>query len=326
MPNYFLSVFDSLISNACVVSCAVMVALLLDLIFGEPPHRVHPVVIMGHYLAAVGRHVSRSIVAVSRPGLEFCLGAMGWFVGATLVLTLALVTSWAIKALHPLIQAALLGALLKPLFSWRMLRDEVRSVEVALSESLSAGQQRVGRLVSRDVTALSETQVREAAISTLAENLNDSVVAPLFWFVLAGIPGAALYRYANTADAMWGYRGERSGRDWSWAGKWAARADDVLSWLPARLTALLIVLPSLGRGWATLAVNARLTPSPNSGWPMGAMALSLGIRLGKQGVYVLNSKGRLPLKADTAKALQRCSQVVGMLALAATTVLAAGLT
>ncbi len=88
--------------------------------------------------------------------------------------------------------------------------------------------------------------MRESAIESLAENLNDSVVAPIFWFVLFGLPGAALYRFANTADAMWGYRGLRHGVNWEWAGKWAARADDVLSWLPARLTALLLVLCS---GW-----------------------------------------------------------------------------
>src|SRR5690606_3824928 len=129
-------------------------------------------------------------------------------------------------------QALALGLLLKPMFSWRMLRDEVHAVEQALGESLAAGRARLAWLVSRDVSALDASQVRESAIESLAENLNDSVVAPLFWFAVAGLPGAALYRFANTADAMWGYRGERHGRDWTWAGKWAARADDLLSWLP----------------------------------------------------------------------------------------------
>ena len=116
------------------------------------------------------------------------------------------------------LRAVLLGGLLKPLMSWRMLRDEVAAVEHALAQSLQAGQQRLARLVSRDVTQLDAPQVRESAIETLAENLNDSVVAPLFWFVLLGLPGAALYRFANTADAMWGYRGR-----YEWVGKWAAR-------------------------------------------------------------------------------------------------------
>src|SRR5690606_4699726 len=133
-----------------------------------------------------------------------------------------------------------LGLLLKPLLAWRLLREEVQGVEAALAESVEAGRARLARLVSRDVAPLSATEVRESAIESLAENLNDSVVAPLFWFVLAGLPGAALYRFANTADAMWGYRGARGGRVWEWAGKWAAHADDALSWLPARLTALLL--------------------------------------------------------------------------------------
>lgn len=306
--------------DAPVLAGAVLVALALDVLFGEPPARLHPVVAMGHYLGAVGRRVSRAAGAVPRPGAEFWLGALGWCAGAALVAALAWAAGWWMQTLHPLAQAALLGALLKPLLSWRMLRDEVRAVEAALAESLAAGRQRVGWLVSRDVTHLSETQVREAAVSTLAENLNDSVVAPLFWFAVAGLPGAALYRFANTADAMWGYRGERGGRDWTWAGKWAARVDDALSWLPARLTALLIALPAVGRGWSAVVANAGRTPSPNGGWPMGALAVCLGIRLGKPGVYELNAQGRAPLAGDTAQALRRCGQVVAMLSVVAASV------
>ncbi|MGS0755062.1 CobD/CbiB family cobalamin biosynthesis protein [Roseateles sp. GG27B] len=175
--------------------------------------------------------------------------------------------------------AALLGLLLKPLLAWAMLRDEVLAVEAALGRSLEDGRTQLARLVSRDTGQLSAEEVREAAIETLAENLNDSVVAPLFWFALLGLPGAAVYRFANTADAMWGYRGV-----WEWAGKWAAMADDLLSWLPARLTALALL------GWrpgllCALAQEARRTPSPSSGWPMAAMALRLEVRLAKPGVH-----------------------------------------
>lgn len=311
--------------NAAVLAGAVLVALALDLLFGEPPARLHPVVAMGRYLGAVGRRVSRAAGAAPRPGDEFWRGALGWCVGAVLVASVAWAAGGAMQTLPPMWQAALLGVLLKPMLSWRMLRDEVRAVEAALAESLDAGRLRVGWLVSRDVTHLSETQVREAAVSTLAENLNDSVVAPLFWFAVAGLPGAALYRFANTADAMWGYRGERGGRDWTWAGKWAARLDDALSWLPARLTALLIAWPTVGRGWSHVVANAGLTPSPNGGWPMGALAVGLGIRLGKPGVYELNPDGRTPVAGDTAQALRRCGQVVGVLALVAAAVAVGGL-
>ena len=308
-------------AGAAVLAGAVLVALTLDLLFGEPSAWLHPVVVMGRYLESVGRRVSRPAGAVPRPGTEFWQGALGWCAGAALVVALACAAGWTAQSMHPVAQALLLGVLLKPMLSWRMLRDEVRAVESALAESLAAGRARLGWLVSRDVTSLSETQVREAAVSTLAENLNDSVVAPLFWFAIAGLPGAALYRFANTADAMWGYQGERDGRDWTWAGKWAARVDDVLCWVPARLTALLIALPAWGRGWMEVVANAGRTPSPNGGWPMGAMAVGLGIRLGKPGVYQLNPAGRPPVAFDTALALRRCGQVVVMLALLASGVL-----
>ncbi|WP_296870713.1 adenosylcobinamide-phosphate synthase CbiB [Tibeticola sp.] len=310
--------------DAPVLAGAVLVALAWDWRFGEPAERLHPVVWMGHYLGAVGRRIARPASAVPRPGAEFWAGALAWCLGAALVLALATAAALLLRPLHPLLQALGLGVMLKPLLAWRMLRDEVRAVEAALERSLQAGRQRVARLVSRDVHVLSPTQVREAAVSTLAENLNDSVVAPLFWFAVAGLPGAALYRFANTADAMWGYRGERGGRDWTWAGKWAARVDDGLSWLPARLSALLIALPSGGRGWMEVAANAGRTPSPNGGWPMGALAVALGIRLGKPGVYELNPAGRPPQAADTARAVRRCGQAVAALALlAAAVVLAA---
>lgn len=160
---------------------------------------------------------------------------------------------------------------------------------------------------------LDAAAVRESAIESLAENLSDSVVAPLFWFVLLGLPGAALYRFANTADAMWGYPGMRGGRYWQWAGKWAARADDSLSWLPARLTALLLWLAARGVRWSALRALARATPSPNGGWPMGAMALALGVRLSKPGVYVLNAAGRAARAEDTRRAVDLASRSIAAL-------------
>lgn len=220
-----------------------------------------------------------------------------------------IVPAWDSPLMHSLLAGLLLGLLLKPLLAWALLRSSVQAVESALDVSLDAGRERLRWLVSRDVNQLSEAQVRESAIETLAENLNDSVIAPLFWFVLLGLPGAALYRFANTADAMWGYRGVYQGHNWEWAGKWAARADDMLSWIPARLTALLLwvafVIPP-GRGpvaWGRLPAQARRTPSPNSGWPMAAMALALHVCLHKPGVYALNEGARAPVGSDMARAL-----------------------
>lgn len=295
---------------ALLLPLAMALALLVDGL-GEPPTWAHPVVGMGRYLG---------LFKLTRlpPAPGFMAGALAWLLGAAAVTLIALwLEGWVLLALQPWASplrlmgaAVLLGLLLKPLLAWRMLADEAMAVETALGESLQAGRARLSRLVSRDTSALTETDVREAAIETLAENLNDSVIAPLFWFAIAGLPGAALYRFANTADAMWGYRDERE-----WCGKWAARADDVLSWLPARLTALLLRPPSL----LAVAREARRTPSPNSGWPMAAMALRLGVRLGKPGVYSLHASGQ-PVAAG---ALQAARTVAGQAVAAGTMLMAA---
>ena len=209
-----------------------------------------------------------------------------------------------------------MGVLLKPLLSWRMLKEEVLAVEAALQQSLPAGRERLSWLVSRDTAQLDAATVRESAIETLAENLSDSVIAPLFWFAVAGLPGAAVYRLANTADAMWGYPGWRGQGDkrrhWQWAGKWAARADDVLNWIPARITALWLALVAGGVSWSGLRRDARVTPSPNGGWPMGAMAQALGVHLSKPGVYQLNPQGRAPESEDLQKSVKLASKVIAV--------------
>lgn len=294
---------------------AMLVALLVDYCFGEPPVRWHPVVWMGNYLGWAGRLFAPAIgVVPSKVTAPFTAGALAWCVGAAGVFILAALLSMWVAQANWVFQVLLLGLLLKPMLAWRVLRDEVHAVEEALQRSLPEGRQQVARLVSRDVNGLSEAQVRQAAISTLAENLNDSVVAPLFWFAVLGLPGAAVYRFANTADAMWGYLGERAGRDWTWAGKWAARADDVLSWLPARITAVLICLLFKGRGLFQLPGIAQQTPSPNGGWPMGALALGMNICLEKKGVYCLNRQGEAPRSGHIEAALHACAQVVVFIA------------
>ncbi len=227
-----------------------------------------------------------------------------------MVLIVAWATQWAAFQLPWYLSVLLLGLALKPMLAWAMLRSEVQAVEAALGKSLDLGRKRLSMLVSRDTSCLSESEVRESAIESLAENLNDSVVAPIFWFVLFGLPGAALYRFANTADAMWGYKGSRDGINWEWAGKWAARADDVLSWLPARITALLLAMVAGGLSLKKLTQEAHKTPSPNSGWPMAAMALALNVSLRKLGVYVLNPDGHQPKAADTVLAQKYALKVV----------------
>ena len=288
---------------------ALLVALLVDRYFGEPPARLHPVVWMGNFLDWAAGRVHPKPFPAARDLRAFGVAALYWGLGAAVTLTGACAFQWAALRLPWYLAAPLLGLALKPMLAWAMLQREVQAVEDALEESIGAGRERLRWLVSRDTSTLSASEVRESAIESLAENLNDSVVAPIFWFVLFGLPGAALYRFANTADAMWGYRGVRNGVNWEWAGKWAAWADDVLSWLPARLTALLLALVGGGLSLHMIRIEARKTPSPNSGWPMAAMALALGVCLHKPGVYALNPSGGAPQPSNTDQSLKYASKV-----------------
>lgn len=292
---------------------ALLVALCLDRWFGEPAARWHPVVWMGGYLRLAGEALAPAQAGPPRRHRQMALllgGALAWLAGAVAVGLAAFAIERAALEFAAGAAGLLLGVALKPLLAWRMLREETAAVELGLARSLDAARAQLGRLVSRDVASLTETQVRESAIESLAENLNDSLVAPVFWFLLLGLPGAAVYRFANTADAMWGYRGQRGGRDWEWVGKWAARADDVLSWLPARITALLLGAVAGGLPWGLLRREAGRTPSPNSGWPMAAMALALGVCLRKPGVYALNGAGRAPQRADAQRAQTLAARAV----------------
>jgi adenosylcobinamide-phosphate synthase len=299
---------------AAFAAVALCTAWVLDACFGEPRNAWHPVAWLGRLLAPVGAQLVRWPRRAAFVG-----GALAWSCGAVALAGAAaafqsLLMHAALACARPvpctLVAAIACGVLLKPCFAWRMLHDEVRGVEEALAVSLQAGRDRAARLVSRDVQTLDEAAVRETAIETLAENLNDSVVAPLFWFTVAGLPGAVVYRFANTCDAMWGYRGR-----FEWAGKWAARADDVLSWVPARITAALLAPFWMLTGHRRLRREAARTPSPNGGWPMAAMALQLGVRLRKPGVYALNARAPSPDAVQHAEAL-RCASVAARAALA----------
>lgn len=278
------------------VAAAVALAAVLDWRLGEPRNAWHPVAWLGTAAGVLGRRLP-----AAPAGRAIAAGTLAWalVVGATVALAAGV--QWVLWQLPPWAAVPLLALALKPAFAWRMLHDEVAAVEAAFDQGLPAARARLARLCSRDVQALDAQGVRETAIETLAENLNDSLVAPLMWFAVAGLPGAWAWRAVNTLDALWGYRSAR----WQWAGRCAARADDVLGWLPARLSAALLWQAGGARGLAPSALwrEAARTPSPNGGWPMGAMALQLGVRLGKPGVYTLHAAGRAPLATDTRQAL-----------------------
>ena len=201
---------------------------------------------------------------------------------------------------------ALLGeaATLSTLVALRALREAVQGVRDALEAGdIADARTRTARdLVSRDTSQLDESELAGAAIQSLAENLSDSVIAPLMAYAAGGLPAATAYRAINTADAMWGYRTP----ELEHRGSAAARADDVVNYLPARLTALLIAARSPERREA-LRIARRdhaLAPSPNGGWPMAAMAGGLGVRLAKRDSYTFNAEARAPTAADIGRALE----------------------
>jgi adenosylcobinamide-phosphate synthase len=213
--------------------------------------------------------------------------------------------------LHPL--------LLTPVFAYRNLRRAVTSVAEALAgDNLSEARRRLSwHLVSRDTSNLTEAEVAGAAIESLAENLTDSLTAPLLAYAGGGLGAAWAYRFINTADAMWGYRT----LEFEELGKFPARLDDVLNWLPARLTGWLLVSAAWlvgesarGAACAMLAQHRR-TASPNSGWTMSAMAGALGVTLDKRGVYALEGgQGRLDT-ATIRRALRLADVCAGLIVL-----------
>jgi adenosylcobinamide-phosphate synthase len=250
---------------------------------------------MGRYLA-----VAQRPVPAGPPARAAVVGGLAWAVGAAASVVAGAVLERAVARAPGWRRALVRGVALWPLFAHRLLLDEVAAVETALGEDLAAGRAAVGRIVSRPAANLSASQVRQAAIESLAENLSDSVVAPLWWFAVGGLPAAAGYRFVNTADALWGYRTPR----WRHAGLVAARADDLLNLVPARLTGLALAPWRNPVRALRLRREARRTPSPNAGWPMAALALRLDIRLEKPDAYVLNPTGRRPTATDTGAALR----------------------
>jgi adenosylcobinamide-phosphate synthase len=292
------------------MSAVPVLAVALDHALAEPPARVHPVVWMGRYCTWAGDWLGR----VRTPPFQAVAGAVALTAGVAGVGAAALALHlWLARLRRPL-ALAIEAAILSTLLSARMLEDEVARVEAEVGRStagdLAAARRAVAGLVSRDVSDLDADQIREAALESLAENASDAVVAPLLWYAVAGLPAAAAYRFINTVDAMWGYRTPA----WEWRGKVAARADDLANWWPARLTAVLL---APGVGVSQVARAARVTPSPNAGWPMAALALRLGVRLRKPNVYTLHRDGRTARSQDVDRAIRALRRVTAVATIAA---------
>lgn len=248
-----------------------LLAWLLDRRLGDPTWLPHPVV-------AFGRAISFCEHRLNKGRGRFLKGMLTAIVlvALTYLLTCALLRG-ASFYVSPWLEAALEVILIFFCLAGTTLVREVQDVFRALDRSLEEGRRQVARIVGRDTQALSAQEVRTAALETLAENLSDGVIAPLFWYLLLGVPGMMMYKMINTLDSMIGYRNERYRR----FGCFAARLDDVANYIPARLTALLMIgvsgHPAL---WTFVRRYGRAHASPNSGYPEAALAGILDCRFG----------------------------------------------
>lgn len=240
-------------------------AMILDAVMGEPrwlwSRLTHPAVAMGRLIGWADQRFNHGTGRKAK-GVATMAGLVlgAWVLGRMLQAVPGQIIDIVICA---------------TLLAQRSLCDHVSAVATALQQGIPAGRQAVAMIVGRDTRNMDAPAISRAAIESAAENLSDGVIAPAFWFAVAGLPGLLIYKITNTADSMIGYRTARHAQ-FGWA---AARFDDVLNLIPARLTALLLWLPGRNGTWRDIARDARLHRSPNAGWPESAMARALNTAL-----------------------------------------------
>jgi adenosylcobinamide-phosphate synthase len=262
---------------------------VLDLILGDPQWMPHPVVGFGKMIALGEKQLNKG----SHRKLK---GALLAIFLVALVFTVIFILDQQLSNLNALLSIAFRTLIIFWCLAGTTLIREVRQTFLAVDRSLEEGRKQVARIVGRDTTQLSAQEIRTAALETLAENLSDGVIAPLFWLAIGGVPGMLTYKMVNTLDSMIGYKTDRY-RDF---GCFAARLDDVANYLPARLTAFLMIVPKLmtinthhGSKLFTFHFslftfvheNGRRHASPNSGYPEAALAGILNCRFGGPHTY-----------------------------------------
>lgn len=249
-----------------------LVAMILDALLGEPKavwdRWPHPAVLMGRAVSWLDTRLNQGPARRAKGVLAMAALGLGALVLGRLIVWLP-----DFAVIEIILTAILLAQ--------KSLVDHVRAVAIALRRSLPEGRGAVAMIVGRDTDAMDQPAVARAAIESAAENLSDGVIAPAFWFLVGGLPGMLFYKVTNTADSMIGHRTPRH-EEFGWA---AARLDDLLNLIPARLTALLI---ALSHGWTDpkpILRDAPLHRSPNAGWPEAAMAVVLNIALSGPRAY-----------------------------------------
>lgn len=257
------------------IHCSLLIGWFLDLLIGDPAWLPHPVVGFGKMIAFGERHLNKGSYRKLKGALMAIIYIIGIFVAAWFLHTQLSIMHYALSIVFDTV------VIFFCLAGTTLIR-EVRQVFLALDRSLDEGRKQVARIVGRDTSELSAQEVRTAALETLSENLSDGVIAPLFWFTILGVPGMLAYKMVNTLDSMIGYKTDRY-RDF---GCWAAHIDDIANYIPARLTALLMVVVA-GKPRLTAFVwrNGRNHASPNSGYPEAALAGILNCRFGGPHYY-----------------------------------------
>lgn len=273
---------------------AILIGWTADKLLGDPERLPHPVVLFGKLIAAGERRLNH--------------GKRRRMKGAALAVTLIAATFGATAGLivlsgmaSPALRTAVEAVMIFYCLAGTTLIREVKGVFAALDVSTEQGRKQVARIVGRDTSQLTDNEIRKAALETLAENLSDGVIAPMFWLLLLGVPGMAAYKMINTLDSMIGYRTERYMR----FGTAAARIDDAANYIPARLTALLMIAvagkPELLK---FVARNGKRHASPNSGYPEAALAGILNCRFGG-GHYYFNEYFDKPFIGDNDRQLTK---------------------
>lgn len=282
------------------------IALLIDRIIGDPHSRLHPVAVLGAFIGWWGKPSRYPVV------LQRAAGACMWVV-TVLLFSLPFILAELLLPWFVLLVAG--PVLLKSCLAWRSLEEHALSVERALRSGLDEGRGKVQYLVSRDPAHLTKEQVLSAAYESVSENLVDSIVSPLCYYAVFGLPGAAAFRAANTMDAMLGYRDERERLGW-----FPARADDVLNYIPARLSAALLLCYFACRGRFAPALDClrkdgKKRPGVNGGLPMAVMAGGTNTRFEKPGVYSIGQGNRTLAEAGTEilSAARACTIMVALL-------------
>jgi len=254
----------------------VLLAYVLDLVFGDPAKLPHPIVYFGKAIAYLEKKLNKGKGRFFKGMLSSTILIGATFLSFYLLMDFSMSTSK--------IPYLLLSALFffYGLANKTLIREGLAVFNVLEQQGLEAGRKQLSRIVGRDTTDLTEQQIKKAALETMAENLSDGVVAPVFWFALLGIPGMMAYKMINTLDSMIAYKNER----YNLYGRAAAYIDDFANFIPARLTAFLMALVALSyQAMIFIFKYGRKHSSPNAGYPEAALAGILDVRFGGPSIY-----------------------------------------